>query len=83
MMTPRDIAAIANDHQEYSVEESQRDELLAEVDLKWLLAGQGRWVDCAQMHSNATYARQILQEAVASPVLPLHDCGVDLQKQML
>ncbi len=80
-MTPRDIAAI--EHCERSAEDSQRDELLAEVDLKWLLAGQGRWVDSEKMHSNAAYARQILQEAVASPVLPLHDCGVDLQKQML
>lgn len=82
-MTPRDIAAIAFERSARSVEDTQRDELLAEVDLKWLLAGQGRWVDSAQMHSNAAYARQILQEAVASQVLPLHDCGVGLQKQML
>ena len=60
--------------------DSQRDDLIAEIDLKWLFSGQGRWVDSVKLHSDPSYVQQILQDAVDSPPGPLHDCGVELQR---
>ena len=53
-----------------------RDQLLDEVDLKWLFAGQGHWIDAAQLHVDPLYASQILKTAMDSPVEPLHTCAM-------
>ena len=53
-----------------------RDRLLAEVDLKWLFAGQGRWIDAEQLHVDPLYASQILKTAMDSPVESLHTCAM-------
>lgn len=49
-----------------------RNQLLAEVDLKWLFAGQGRWIDMAQLNDDPLYASKILKTAIDSTVEPLH-----------
>ncbi len=53
-----------------------RDQLLAEVDLKWLFAGQGRWIDAEQLHFDPLYASHILKAAMDSPVESLHTCAM-------
>ncbi len=53
-----------------------RDQLLAEVDLKWLFAGQGRWIDAKQLRGDPLYAAQVLKTAMDSPVEPLHSCAM-------
>jgi len=64
----------------YSVQskfdDCDRDQLLAEVDLKWLFAGQGCWIDAEQLHVDPLYASQILKTAMDSPVEPLHTCAM-------
>lgn len=54
----------------------ERDKLLAEVDLKWLFAGQGRWIDAEQLHGDPLYASQILKSAMDSTVESLHTCAM-------
>lgn len=81
-MALADTAADALGQCRWDADDSQRNGLIAEVDLKWLLAGQGRWVDTALLHTNNSYAKQVLQDAIDSPLTPLHDCGVSLQRQM-
>ena len=71
----------------YTVEadlgDQERAQLIAEVDLKWLFAGQGRWIDGAQLHANPQYASQVLQTAIDSRVGSLHDCAVAMQEHKL
>ncbi len=71
----------------YTVEadlgDQERAQLIAEVDLKWLFAGQGRWIDGAQLHTDPQYASQVLQTAVHSRVGSLHDCAVAMQEHKL
>lgn len=40
--------------------------LLAEVDFKWLMAGQGWWIDTTRFHSDASYAAWFIGSAMAS-----------------
>ena len=56
-------------------------ELLLEVDFKWLMAGQGRWVDPQRLHSDPLYARGCLQSAIESPCDALQRCARYLQAQ--
>ena len=53
--------------------------LLEEVDFKWLMAGQGWWVDTERLHTDRCYAEGLLKLAntIASPAL--HDCAAWLQ----
>lgn len=53
--------------------------LLEEVDFKWLMAGQGWWVDTERLHTDRSYAADLLKLAntIASPAL--HDCAEWLQ----
>ena len=37
-----------------------RGELLAEVDLKWLMAGHGQWIDPLRLHCDPLYAAEVL-----------------------
>ena len=57
--------------------------LLTEVDFKWLMAGQGCWVDSARLQADASYASDMLKRARASSCTALRDCAVTLQAQMV
>ena len=57
----------------------ERAALLAEVDFKWLMAGQGWWVDTARFHRDPAYAAQFLLSALVSPCTALRDCARCLQ----
>ncbi|MDB5930506.1 MAG: hypothetical protein JWR60_2213 [Polaromonas sp.] len=52
--------------------------LLAEVDFKWLMAGQGWWIDPARFHQDPSYAGHFLELAMASPSRALRDCAASL-----
>lgn len=41
--------------------------LLGEVDFKWLMAGQGWWVDTTRLHCDPSYASALIDLALASP----------------
>jgi hypothetical protein len=56
--------------------------LLAEVDFKWLMAGQGWRVDTTRFHGDRAYAARFLRLAMASPSLALRDCAALLMAQM-
>jgi hypothetical protein len=45
--------------------------LLAEVDFKWLMAGQGQWVDLCRFHDDVAYATGLMDWALASPSFAL------------
>ena len=53
--------------------------LLAEVTLKWLMAGQGWWVDTARFHRDPSYAAGILRLAQASPTPELRECAAMIE----
>lgn len=55
--------------------------LLAEVDFKWLMAGQGWWVDTTRFHRDPAYATRFLRLAMASPSFALRECAALLQAQ--
>ena len=56
--------------------------LLEEVDFKWLMAGQGWWIDTTRLHSDPSYAARFLRLAKGSPSLALRQCATLLQVQM-
>ena len=56
--------------------------LLTDVDFKWLMAGQGWWIDTARMHNDACYAAGLLRLALESPSFALRECAAALQAQM-
>lgn len=56
--------------------------LLAEVDFKWLMAGQGWWIDMTRFHSDLAYAAAFIRFAMASPSFVLRDCAAFMQSQM-
>ncbi|MFI5445755.1 hypothetical protein ACHMXK_11205 [Polaromonas sp. UC242_47] len=60
----------------------ERMSLLAEVDFKWLMAGQGWWIDSTRMHRDPPYAIRFLQLAMTSQCIALRDCAVLLQTLM-
>lgn len=47
---------------------------LAEVDFKWLMAGQGCWVDTARLHSDRSYAQACFAQAQQLHCDPLPAC---------
>lgn len=56
--------------------------LLAEVDFKWLMAGQGWWINLQRFHCDPSYAAGLLRSALASPCGALRDCAALLQAQL-
>lgn len=56
--------------------------LLTEVDFKWLMAGQGWWIDTARFHSDPAYAARFLRLARASSSFALRQCAALLQARM-
>ena len=56
--------------------------LLTEVDFKWLMAGQGWWINPDRFHFEPSYAAGILHSALASPCGALRACAPTLQAQL-
>lgn len=56
--------------------------LLAEVDFKWLMAGQGCWIDTNRFHSDPAYVAGLLRVALASQSFALRECAASLQAQL-
>ena len=40
--------------------------LLAQIDFKWLMIGQGRWIDLARFRIDAAYAGELIDLALDS-----------------
>ena len=57
-------------------------DLLLEVDFKWLMAGQGCWVDPARLRADPLYAANCLGAALHSPCEALRCCARFLQKAL-
>ena len=53
--------------------------MLAEVDFKWLMAGQGWWIDPTRFHEDPSYALGFLRWAMASQSQALRDRAASLQ----
>lgn len=58
------------------------DNMLTEVDFKWLMAGQGCWVDTSKLHTDPQYAQACIQSALQSDCEPLRCCAADLQHDL-
>lgn len=56
--------------------------LLARVDFKWLMAGQGWWIDPHRFQYDPSYADEVLRLALASQSLPLRKCAASIQTQL-
>jgi len=56
--------------------------LLARVDFKWLMAGQGWWIDPHRFQYDMPYAEALLRLALASQSLPLRKCAASIQAQL-
>ena len=56
--------------------------LLTEVDFKWLMAGQGWWINLQRLHCDPSYAAGILRSALASPCEALRECAALLQARL-
>jgi hypothetical protein len=56
--------------------------LLARVDFKWLMAGQGWWIDPHRFQYDMPYADAVLRLALASQSLPLRECAASIQAQL-
>ena len=66
-------------------DESNFDEcacLLARVDFKWLMAGQGWWIDPHRFQCDPSYAAAVLRFALASQSLALRACAASIQTQL-
>lgn len=48
--------------------------MLTAVDFKWLMAGQGCWVDTARLHQDSSYAHACFQQAQILRCAPLTQC---------
>jgi hypothetical protein len=49
--------------------------LLEEIDFKWLMAGQGWWVDTQRLHNDRSYAEHWLAMADVTQSAALQDCA--------
>lgn len=56
--------------------------LLAEVDFKWLMAGEGQWIDATRFHCDPVYAAGLIRWALASPSFALRECAAVLQAEI-
>jgi hypothetical protein len=56
--------------------------LLARVDFKWLMAGQGWWIDPHRFQNDLPYADAVLHLALASQSLPLRKCAASIRAQL-
>lgn len=58
------------------------DDLLIEVDFKWLMAGQGWWVDSDRIKHDPIYASACIQSALNSDCDPLRHCAASLRHEL-
>jgi hypothetical protein len=56
--------------------------LLEEVDFKWLMAGQGWWIDTTRLHNDPAYATQLLDLVETTGLPALKDCATQLRAQV-
>jgi len=63
------------------VDTEERASLLVKVDFKWLMAGQGWWIDTARLHCDQCYVANLVQLAQASNSPALQSCAALLQAQ--
>jgi len=56
--------------------------LLARVDFKWLMAGQGWWIDPHRFQYDMSYADEVLRLAMSSQPLALRQCAALIQTQL-
>ncbi len=61
---------------------NDRRTLLTEVDFKWLMAGEGHWIDTERLHRDSHYAAAMLRVAFASHSFALRECAELLQTQI-
>lgn len=61
---------------------NERLALLEEVDFKWLMAGQGWWIDTCRLHTDATYASHLLHLVAQTQSAALHTCAKRLQVRL-
>ena len=59
-----------------------RSVLLSEVDFKWLMAGQGCWIDMPRFHDDPAYALAQLEKRQRSSTLALRQCATWLEDQL-
>jgi len=64
-----------------STSAAERLRLLDEVDFKWLMAGQGWWVDTWRLHTDPTYAGGLMDLALQLGLAPLAQCTAHLRAQ--
>lgn len=57
-------------------------DLLVEVDFKWLMAGQGNWIDPVRLRADPVYAQHCLETAIHSPCDALRRCAHHLQETL-
>jgi hypothetical protein len=55
-----------------------RDDMLTQVAFKWLMSGQGCWVDSGRMRCDPAYAAGLLRLALASSSPALRACATAL-----
>lgn len=60
----------------------ERQVLLEEVDFKWLMAGQGWWIDTDRLHNDPSYADHLLDLVEVTESAVLKDCAALLRAQM-
>lgn len=59
-----------------------RASLLAEVDFKWLMAGQGWWIDPTRFSCDPSYADGLIRFALASQLFALRASAALIQTQI-
>lgn len=57
--------------------------MLVEVTFKWLMAGQGWWIDTARFHSEPSYAADFIRLAKASTSADLRECAAQVEAEIL
>jgi hypothetical protein len=66
-------------HEHQSAASDDRLLLLKEVDFKWLMAGQGWWIDTTRLHDDSAYAAHLLDLVDAGALPALRDCATLLR----
>ena len=49
-----------------AIDFNPQDDMLIEVDFKWLMAGQGYWVDTTRLRTDSAYAHVCVEQALHS-----------------
>jgi hypothetical protein len=60
----------------------QRNDMLIEVDFKWLMAGCGCWIDPDRLKTDTAYSEQCLAFAARSACEPLRVCADCLRSEL-